>query len=147
MDSPAPVIFVADDDPLLLRGLDRLLRGHGYAVRTAAGGTQLLGQLAQELPGLLLTDVMMPEVGGLEVLERMRGRAGWAGVPVLVMTASPDPGVVETARRLGAAAVLSKPFGGAELLARISDCLAAVAERAGVRGGAGPAVAREGAAG
>src|SRR5688500_12662687 len=68
-DSPATV-FVADDNPSILQGLDRALKVTGYHVRTAVSGRAVLDLLesADTLPDLLLLDVMMPEMSGLEVL-------------------------------------------------------------------------------
>src|SRR5690606_40849546 len=66
-------IFVADDDPVLLRGLDVALQGQGYAVQTAPSGPELLSLLEEgSSPDLLVLDVMMPGMSGLEVLRRIR---------------------------------------------------------------------------
>ncbi|HEX6940397.1 MAG TPA: response regulator [Longimicrobiales bacterium] len=112
-------IFVVDDDPALLRGLDIALQGRGYAVRTAPSGRALLDLLETERPDLLVMDVMMPGMSGLEVLKRLRSDARWAELPVMMVTAYPHADVKEEAWQGGAGEVVPKPFRLEELLERI----------------------------
>lgn len=117
-------IFLADDDPTLRRGLDLALTGRGYSVRTAASGPELLSLLEEaERPDLLLLDVAMPGMSGLEVLNRLRGDRRWSDLPVLVLTASDDASVVTATREQGAVEVVVKPFRLGELVARIEERL------------------------
>jgi CheY-like chemotaxis protein len=118
-----PIIFLADDDPGLRIGLDRALSGQGYAVRSVPDGAELLLLLADELPDLLVLDVMMPVVGGLEVLRRMQGDPRLRGVPVIVVTAMPTAATEAEAVRGGAVAFLPKPFRLDQLFQRIEDTL------------------------
>ncbi len=122
-------IFVADDDPALLRGLDIALQGKGYAVRTAPSGPELLSLLESERPDLLVMDVMMPGMSGLEVLRRIRADDRWAELPVMMVTAYPHADVREEAWQRGAGEVVPKPF-------RLEDLLERIERRLG-RGGAG----------
>lgn len=119
MAQPAQIIFVADDDPVLLRGLDVALQGRGYAVRTARSGPALLSLLEAERPDLLVLDVMMPGMTGLEVLRRIRSDRRWSDLPVMMVTAAPEAEVHAEAEEQGAADVIPKPFRLAELLKRI----------------------------
>lgn len=112
-------IFVADDDPVLLRGLDVALKGHGYTVRTALDGPELLSLMERERPDLLLLDVMMPGMDGVEVLRRIRDDGRWSDLPVMMVTAVADSGVREEAARCGPADVVPKPFRLNDLLATI----------------------------
>lgn len=118
-----PTIFVADDDAALVAGLELALTLRGYAVRTASSGRGLLELLDSERPDLLLVDVVMPEVDGLEVVRRVRAREELRGVPVLVVTGL--LGEEDRARVLGsgASAYIPKPFRLGELLARIEEQL------------------------
>lgn len=127
-----PTIFVADDDTALVAGLELALTLRGYAVRTASSGRGLLELLDSERPDLLLVDVVMPEVDGLEVVRRVRAREELRGVPVLVVTAL--LGGEDRARVLGSGAseYIPKPFSLGELLARIE---AHLAERGDLVGG------------
>lgn len=118
-----PTIFVADDDPILLRGLDVALSRRGHAVRTAAGGRALLELLETERPDLLVVDLMMPEMDGLEVLRELRATGRCSDVPVLVVTAAGDAGIAGAASRCGAAEVIAKPFRLQDLVRRIESCL------------------------
>lgn len=112
-------IFVVDDDPALLRGLDIALQGRGYAVRTAPSGPELLELLESESPDLLVLDVMMPGMSGLDVLHRLRADERWAELPVMMVTAYPNADLSEEATRGGVGDVVSKPFRLEELLERI----------------------------
>lgn len=118
-----PTIFVADDDPALVAGLELALTLRGYAVRTAPNGRRLLELLAVERPDLLLVDVVMPEVDGLEVVRRVRARTELSGLPVLVVTGL--IGGEQRARVLGSGAsgYIAKPFRLGDLMARIEEHL------------------------
>jgi two-component system cell cycle response regulator len=122
MDSPATV-FVADDNPSILQGLDRALKVTGYHVRTAVSGRAVLDLLenAETLPDLLLLDVMMPEMSGLEVLRALRLDPRWVDIPVVLITATNDGALPVSALRDGAVDFLTKPFRLDELLARVEN--------------------------
>jgi two-component system cell cycle response regulator len=119
-ESPATV-FVADDNAAILQGLERALRASGYAVHTATNGADVLRMLeeAAQPPDLVLLDVMMPEVSGLDVLRRLRTEPRWADVPVVLITATNDGALPVSALRDGAVDFLTKPFRLDELLARV----------------------------
>jgi len=119
-EAPATV-FVADDNPSILLGLDRALKARGYEVRTAATGSGVL-RLMQEhprAPDLVLLDVMMPEMSGIDVLRALRRDDRWADVPVVLITATNDGALPVSALRDGAVDFLTKPFRLDELLARV----------------------------
>ena len=121
-DSPATV-FVADDNPSILQGLDRALKVTGYNVRTAVSGRAVLDLLeaADDVPDLLLLDVMMPEMSGLEVLRALRLDPRWVDIPVVLITATNDGALPVSALRDGAVDFLTKPFRLDELLARVEN--------------------------
>jgi DNA-binding response OmpR family regulator len=116
-DGPA-TILIADDNPVLLQGLHHALSAHGYTVQAADDGAAVLDLLARSpvLPDLLLLDVMMPRLSGLDVLLRLREHPCWSTVPVVLVTAATDEALPERAREGGAADVLIKPFRLNELL-------------------------------
>lgn len=120
-DDSTVSILVADDNPILLEGMERALTAHGYAVQTAADGAAVLELLdsTTALPDLLLLDVMMPKLSGLEVLRAVQADARWSHLPVLLVTALMDENLPRQAREEGAAEVLIKPFRLADLLGMI----------------------------
>jgi two-component system, cell cycle response regulator len=123
MTDRSPLVFVADDNPSILQGLERALTATGYAVRTAANGRAALELLeaAPDPPDLLLLDVMMPEMSGTDVLRVMRLNPRWIDVPVVLITATNDGALPVSALRDGAVDFLTKPFRLDELLARVDS--------------------------
>src|SRR2546427_5435669 len=89
MPEPAAKILVADDDQSLVRTLTWILKENGYEVVTAPGGEGLLGKLEDERPNLLLLDIMMPKVDGLQLLARMKADDRFRDVPVLMISSMP----------------------------------------------------------
>jgi two-component system, cell cycle response regulator len=116
-------IAIADDNPILLQGLHRALSSHGYQVQTAETGQLLLRVLEESSirPDLVLLDVMMPEMSGLEVLQRLHGEERWRDVPVILITAATDEQLPVSALQHGAVDFLTKPFRLGELLARVES--------------------------
>jgi two-component system, cell cycle response regulator len=123
MSETNATVFVADDNPSILQGLDRALKATGYQVRTAGNGLEVLRMLegAPQPPDLLLLDVMMPEMSGLEVLRTLRQDERWTDVPVVLITATNDGALPVSALRDGAVDFLTKPFRLDELLARVDS--------------------------
>jgi DNA-binding response OmpR family regulator len=116
-------ILIVEDDPSLLLGLTLNLRREGYRVRTATDGERGLEELARERPDLVVLDLMLPGVDGLEVLRRLR--ADDATLPVVVLTALSAERDKVRGLDLGANDYITKPFSIAELLARVRAALRA----------------------
>ena len=114
-------IFVAEDNPILLQGLDRALSANGYQVATAASGEAVLELIeeAESPPDLLLLDVMMPGISGFDVLRTLQAHPRARRLPVVMITAATDDSVHAAAVEGGAADLLIKPFRLGELLDRI----------------------------
>src|SRR2546429_432668 len=104
MPEPAAKILVADDDQSLVRTLTWILKENGYEVVTAPGGEGLLGKLEDERPNLLLLDIMMPKVDGLQLLARMKADDRFRDVPVLMISSMPPEEATVKSLGLGAAA-------------------------------------------
>jgi two-component system cell cycle response regulator len=112
-------ILVADDDRAMLSLLSWLLKEQGYSVATATSGQELLRQLEAGAPDLLLLDIMMPEMDGVQVLRQIKGDQRWHDVPVMMVSALPPEDAAVRTLGLGAVDFIRKPFRVRELLARI----------------------------
>jgi two-component system KDP operon response regulator KdpE len=132
--NPAAVrVLVVDDDPQILRALRINLTAHGYHVTVAADGAAALRAAADRHPDVVVLDLGLPDLDGAEVIEGIRG---WSPVPIIVLSARTDSADKVRALDAGADDYVTKPFGMAELLAR----LRAAVRRAGTEPGPGEAV-------
>ena len=113
-------ILVIDDELSIRRLLQVLLEGAGHTVICTDDASHGLHALALEKPDLLILDLGLPDMDGLEVLRRLRE---WTTVPVLILSARPDPADKVSALDLGADDYLTKPFDAPELLARLRALL------------------------
>ena len=113
-------VLVVEDDPSVRGLLQTLLAAEGYEVATASDGLAALVKATSSPPSLVLLDLMMPDLGGVRVLEEMREDPELAEVPVIVVTGKVDalPGMRAL---LGEDNVFLKPFAVGELLARVDD--------------------------
>jgi len=114
-------ILVIEDDPSILRGLQLNLGMEGYVVRSATDGETGLLLARSERPDLVLVDVMLPRLGGLEVVREIRAED--PDLPVLILSAKGHETDKVAGLQLGADDYLVKPFGLKELLARIDALL------------------------
>ncbi len=116
----APCILVVDDEPQILRALRTNLEARDYRVLTASTGREAMIALADQSPDLLLLDLGLPDLSGIEVLASLRS---WSDIPVIVVSArTSDPDKI-SALDLGADDYLTKPFSMGELLARVRAAL------------------------
>ncbi len=111
-------VLVVEDDPNVRGLLQTLLEVEGYTVVTASDGMDGLGQAAASSPALVLLDLVMPDLGGARVLERLRDDPALSQIPVIVVTGHEDA-LADVRSQLGADNVFLKPFAVAELLARV----------------------------
>jgi len=109
-------ILIADDDPQILRALRILLTARGYQVLTARSGAEALSVAVDQHPELVMLDLGMPELNGIEVIEGLRG---WSSVPILVVSGRTGSADKVDALDAGADDYVTKPFAADELLARI----------------------------
>jgi len=116
-------VLVVDDDALLRRSLRAMLeRGH-YRVETAESGPQALAQLASFSPDLVLLDIQMPEMDGLEVCQRIRQTPQCDLLPIIFLTADERPDIHSLAFRAGGDDFLRKPVLSGELIVRIRSLM------------------------
>lgn len=103
-------ILVVDDDPRLLRIVSMYLGIEGYDVVTAANGEDCLREIETEPPRLIILDIMMPGMDGVETCRRIRANPQSAETPVLMFSALSGDDDVERARLAGANNLITKPF-------------------------------------
>jgi CheY-like chemotaxis protein len=116
-------ILVVDDDEMVLIALDELLKPEGYEVRTFTRGKEALENLDQETYDLLILDVIMPEMDGIELCKRIREKEGYGEKPIVFLTAKSREEDKVQCIEAGANLSLSKPISPDKLLDIISDTL------------------------
>ncbi len=114
-----PTILAVDDTPEHLELLARILEGDGYEPVLAASGLEALARIAQEKPDLILLDVLMPGVGGMEVCRRLKADPATREVPVIFLTCKSAAHDILAGFAAGAVDYVAKPFRFPELLARV----------------------------
>lgn len=119
-------VLLVDDDPALGRALALNLKARGYEVVVAATGAQALASAGKQQPDVVVLDLGLPDLDGLEVLAGIRG---WSEVPVVVLSARTDQAEKVAALDAGADDYVTKPFGMDELLARLRAALRRTATR------------------
>ncbi|NLS76709.1 MAG: hybrid sensor histidine kinase/response regulator [Chloroflexi bacterium] len=113
--APAKILLVEDDLPMQ-EGIRDVLELGGYRVVTATNGSEGLAALARETPDLVISDIMMPRMDGLEFCRRVRQEPRWASLPFVFLTAKGQKTDVRAGMSLGADDYLGKPFEMQELL-------------------------------
>jgi len=112
-------ILVVDDVAKNLQVVGTMLRNEGYEVMPATGGAQALDRVQAEPPDLILLDLMMPDMDGLEVCQRLKSDSSTAQIPVIFLTASNEMEHLVKGFSVGAVDYITKPFNAPELLARV----------------------------
>jgi DNA-binding response OmpR family regulator len=116
-------VLVADDDPNIVLSLEFLMRRAGYRVRVARDGDQVLAALEQEIPDLVLLDLMMPKRSGYDLCQTIRGNPAWKGVRVVMLTAKGQDVERVKGLALGADDYITKPFSTRDVVARVKRLL------------------------
>ncbi|HWO72553.1 MAG TPA: response regulator, partial [Dehalococcoidia bacterium] len=118
--SAKSVVLVVDDDPAILR-LNKLeLSGQGFSVLTAEDGEEALAIAEQHRPDIVVLDIIMPNISGLEVMRRLRERTN---IPVVLLSAKNHDEDIVSGLEMGADDYLVKPFNPEELTARVRAVL------------------------
>jgi DNA-binding response OmpR family regulator len=117
-------ILIADDEPSIVVALDYLLRRSGYEVLVARNGDEALKQVEEHVPDLVLLDVMMPLRSGYDVCKRIRERAEWQHIRIVMLSAKGRDAEVNTGMAAGADLYVTKPFATRELVEKIRGLLA-----------------------
>lgn len=112
-----PTIYIVDDDEAVRDSLALMLESHGIAAKTYDSGAAFIGDYSPGAPGCLVLDLHMPDMSGLQVLERL-AHSG-LNVPVVIISGRADTADKARASAAGAKAILDKPFSREDLLAAI----------------------------
>lgn len=114
-------VLLVEDAPFLRYAFGRLLRMHGFDVREATDGKEALDCMSGFRPQLVLTDLMMPVMDGVELIRRLRADPATAALPVVAITADATEQAERLARDAGAVDVITKPIDLPALLERLRD--------------------------
>jgi CheY-like chemotaxis protein len=117
-------VLVVDDDQFQRQISGQILESEGYQVKYAGNGGEALSMLSKMRPDLILMDMMMPDMTGLEVIERIKSEPSLATVPIIMVTGKAEREVVLGSVKLGAADFIAKPVDRTKLLAKIARLLA-----------------------
>ena len=112
-------VLVVDDDQHLLDLMVDILQAQGLTCRTARNGAQALQACAAAIPDLILLDIRMPVLDGLETCRRLKANPAWASIPVIVLTGVDEPAPVVQMLDAGSLMSLAKPFTPERLVAAV----------------------------
>ena len=117
------LVLVVDDEPTITEVVSRYLERAGYRARAAGDGRSAVELASDERPDLIVLDLMLPGMDGLEVMRRLRATPNGEGLPVILLTAKGEATDRVVGLRLGADDYVVKPFSPAELVARVDAVL------------------------
>ena len=120
----AKKVLIVDDEINIVTALEFLLQKSGYEVMAAQNGAEALERVESFAPDLVLLDVMMPRISGYEVCRRMRERADWKHIKIIMLSAKGREAEVSKGVSLGADLYVTKPFSNNELVGKIGELLA-----------------------
>jgi DNA-binding response OmpR family regulator len=121
--SMKPKILIVDDEPDVVQLIEYNLKAAGYDVVTAADGAEALDQARSTSPNLIILDLMLPEVDGLDVCKVLRRDRNTAGIPIVMLTAKASENDRVLGLELGADDYVTKPFSPRELVLRVKRLL------------------------
>jgi len=126
-EEPIPRVLIVDDDPGFLKLAEVLIGRAGMEAifaTTAAEAAQVLRNMSRDLPDLVILDMMLPDVSGIEFLRQMREKSIFDDLPVLILSALGDPNQIRQALATGADRYLTKTFVANNLIPTVQDLLA-----------------------
>ena len=113
-------VLIVDDEPYMQRLIEFSLKKSGYEFDSAMNGLEALTKTDQFRPDLIVMDVAMPEMDGLEALEKLKQNEKTKNIPVIMLTAKGQLITRQEAEKYGASIFLTKPFSPSELLSQVS---------------------------
>jgi CheY-like chemotaxis protein len=117
-------LLVVEDEPALAKVLQMRLQIDGFEVDVAGDGAEAMEMIGTQRPDLIVCDLMMPVMDGIEVTRAVKGDPRLRSIPILILTALKSEKEMEELRRLGAEGFVSKPYDGKALTVQIRELLA-----------------------
>lgn len=117
-------VLIAEDEPHIVESLSFVLEREGFAVRTALDGEAALRELRSSAPDLMILDLMLPRMNGLEVLKAAKGDSALKTIPVIVLTAKGQAQDRRMVDEIGAEGFMTKPFSNREIVERVRELAA-----------------------
>ena len=114
-------ILIVEDEPNIVESLSFILRRAGFEVDTVTDGAEALDRVRRQAFEVLVLDIMLPGMNGLDVLKAIRSDQTLSSLPVVVLTAKGQANDRRTAEAIGASAFITKPFSNAELVERVAQ--------------------------
>ena len=122
-------ILIVEDEPNIVESLSFILRRAGFEVDTVTDGAEALDRVRRQAFEVLVLDIMLPGMNGLDVLKAIRSDQTLSSLPVVVLTAKGQANDRRTAEAIGASAFITKPFSNADVVERVSRLAEAAAPR------------------
>ena len=121
---PAPTVLVVEDDPVILRLLEVNFELEGFTVLLAQDGDEGIKVARAEKPDIIVSDIMMPKVSGIELVETLKGKKATASIPIILLSAKAQTGDLKAGMDAGADEYVTKPFEPLDLVDRVNALLA-----------------------
>ena len=122
-------ILIVEDEPNIVESLSFILRRAGFEVDTVTDGAEALDRVRRQAFEVLVLDIMLPGMNGLDVLKAIRSDQTLSSLPVVVLTAKGQANDRRTAEAIGASAFITKPFSNADVVERVSRLAEGAASR------------------
>src|SRR5690349_2868016 len=123
MTAPEKTVLIVEDEADAAELFAEMMRVSGFRVRKTASSTPALSMMTEEKPDIVLLDIMMPDVSGLDILRQMRHDPVLANIPVVVVSAKSMPADIRNGMEAGASTYLTKPVGFLELKEAVERAL------------------------
>jgi DNA-binding response OmpR family regulator len=120
---PAPIVLVVEDDPVILRLLEVNFELEGFEVVLAHDGAEGIAAARAQRPDIIISDIMMPKVSGLELVEALKADEATASIPIILLSAKAQTGDLKSGMDAGADDYITKPFEPLDLVDRVNALL------------------------
>ena len=121
---PAPTVLVVEDDPTILQLLEVNFEMEGFTVVAAVDGADGLRKATESLPNIIVSDVMMPNMSGIEMVAALKEQDGTKHIPIILLSAKAQGADVRQGLAAGADEYVTKPFEPLDLIDRVNALLA-----------------------